>query len=83
MRTVTLRITGAVVLLFAGLLTWNVGATTLTGAVTTSPGTSHSMIEKVLECDASKGFCLIKDAMGRWICKKFDNVPPKSNCPRM
>ena len=84
MRTLIPRITWAVLILFAGLLTGNSQALTPTNALTADPGTYRAFIEKIaLTCDTTKGFCLIKDAMGRWICRKFPNVPPKSNCPRM
>ena len=56
MRKMTIAIVGAVVLLFAGLLAWNSGATTLTGALTAEPGTSHSLIEKIA-CFRQGLFC--------------------------
>lgn len=82
MRTLIPRITWAAPILFAGLLIENAQAVTPTGALAGDP--NISLIETIaLSCDADKGFCLVKDAMGRWICRKFPNVPPKSNCPRM
>ena len=46
MRKVAIGITGAVVLLLAGILAWNAEATTLTGATTFRAGTNYSLIEK-------------------------------------
>lgn len=46
MRKIVFGITGAVVLLLAGILTWNAEATGLIGATTVHTGTSHSLVEK-------------------------------------
>jgi hypothetical protein len=46
MRKAIFWITGAMGLVLAGFLGWNAEATTLSGSVTTHPGTSHVLVLK-------------------------------------
>ena len=46
MRKVIMGITGAVVLLFAGILAWNAEATALAGTISVQAGTNYSLVQK-------------------------------------
>ena len=47
MRKLPMGISTAIALLLTGMLAWNAGATTLTGATAAHPGASYSLVEKV------------------------------------
>jgi hypothetical protein len=55
MRKVVFGLTGAVVLLVAGIFAWNAEATSLTGTIMVHPG-HYSLVEKA-GCRRNGGFC--------------------------
>jgi hypothetical protein len=74
-----LGITGAVVLLLAGLSAWNAEATPLTGTMSVQPGTNYSLVEKA-ECQGANVVCEAKKMVA---CNKGTPQPDCAcvDCP--
>jgi hypothetical protein len=79
MRKVTKRITWALVLLFAGLLAWNVGAAAPTGGLTTEPRANYTLVQKVIWLKCVYPECVVRTPDG-YACQRVNGVPPKK-CP--
>jgi hypothetical protein len=88
MRKVAIGLTGAVLLLLAGLLASNTEATPLTGTMSVQPWTNYSSVEKA-DCDkddpiCKKGMtlaCNPGDPQPYCECNQEDCSPAESLCP--
>ena len=75
MRKLAPGITAAIVFLLANVLAWNVEATTLSGLISTQPGTNSSLLETV-DCD-SDAICPLGTLLS---CSNPGGPDPQCEC---